>query len=708
MPSRYLSAADREALFIRSGERCERCSEPITLESMHAAHLRAHVHGGPAVLSNLGAWCARCNLQQGSHDVCDPRPPARDWQLEALGPILYRLMAANDAARVATLSAAPGAGKTYFAGLVFLRLFELGLVDRMLVLVPRKPLVKQWIGAMLNDLHIELKGNSAVERSKSGQAGVVVTYQSLNPETVSNHANRILELRTLLVLDEVHHLSDKVDEDTGEPAAWGKWVTQLAGTVDKELKVAAILNLSGTLWRTTPNERISTVRYEPDEEKPSELCSVVDYSIESQRLILDVDPSLRPVDLWRMGARVTLDDFMQATTIDSHITDLHDRAGRAVLRGVNLDAAWRTSFIEVVLDKLRDQRDSLPGVHVKALIVATSRQQAQLLQQTANAITGKHTAVLATSKLPNASEILEEFRQRKGPGILCTCDMAGEGFDCPEICVLGFATNKLTKLYIRQVVARAQRLTTYERTHKAVVPAMIVAPDVPELIKRLGELLAPMRHTIEDLPLPLPPRPPRPPRPDDDEEKFWPPPMPTIAVTGVTPDADTTASISEDTTTGVPGEHVQRVAKHLLSLAAQPSIALRSIIANQRAHEEAKDVSPLDPIDPALRRDYSDIFGAVEHEPPSKRAMSVEEQAQRYRNRLKHASGWWQMNRREDNCSVQTFTVEMHKAAGIRSGERETASLDQLRAAWGAAWQFILRHCGANNLRPPNPQDWDR
>jgi superfamily II DNA or RNA helicase len=58
---------------------------------------------------------------------------------------------------------------------------------------------------------------------------------------------------------------------------------------------------------------------------------------------------------------------------------------------------------------------------------------------------------------------LETFRRLDRPGILCTVDMAGEGYDCPDIAVVGFATNKLTPLYVRQVVARAQRVTAYER-----------------------------------------------------------------------------------------------------------------------------------------------------------------------------------------------------------------------------------------------------
>src|SRR5262245_3218913 len=139
MPRRRLSRADREALFLRSNGRCQResCSTAITLETFHVAHLRAHAHGGPTVLENLGAWCAPCNWVQGARDVRDTRVAPRAWQLEALPAIVERIARSG----AATVAAAPGAGKTVFAGLVFEQLYAAGLVDRLVVFVPNLTLV---------------------------------------------------------------------------------------------------------------------------------------------------------------------------------------------------------------------------------------------------------------------------------------------------------------------------------------------------------------------------------------------------------------------------------------------------------------------------------------------------------------------------------------------------------------------------------------
>ena len=116
-PRKRPTRAMREAIFQRSNSVCQRngCDRPIELDTFHVSHLRSHAHGGALVEANLEAWCSRCNLTQGAADVRDTRTLPREWQLDALDRVVQRI--AKDGA--ATVSAAPGAGKTIFAGLVF-------------------------------------------------------------------------------------------------------------------------------------------------------------------------------------------------------------------------------------------------------------------------------------------------------------------------------------------------------------------------------------------------------------------------------------------------------------------------------------------------------------------------------------------------------------------------------------------------------------
>jgi len=487
-PSRTL----REHLYQRSGGLCELCCKPIQLDSFHVAHLRAHAHGGALVEENLGAWCPECNLTWGVNDVKDTRLEPRLWQWNALAKIVEQIAGT----RVATVAAAPGAGKTVFAGLVFEALRESGRIDRMVVLAPRRTLVYQWHDSLFRARHIELRPNGEVERS--GQDGVVVTYQSLSADTVGIHRRQAEISRTLFVLDEVHHVGEPTS--SGGRPAWARYVGEPIGDVKDEIRVAGVLNLSGTLWRSKTTERISSVRYQPDD--GGKLISDVDFEITAAELIRE--GHLRPVDLFRRGAQVNLVNLAEARRIISTIADLDDSAaGRAAIRELPADAAWRDSFVETILDCLERRHRDLGNGPAKALIVARSQPDARAFQETVNRLMRarglRPIAELAVSDEPDAHETLERFRHLDRPGVLCTVDMAGEGYDCPDIVVVGFATNKLTPLYVRQVVARAQRVTAYEREKLGhPIPAAVIIPDVPELVDVMSSILEPMRHELRD------------------------------------------------------------------------------------------------------------------------------------------------------------------------------------------------------------------
>ncbi len=310
----------REFIFSRADGHCQRCGAEITLETYHLAHQRAHTHGGPLHESNAQAWCRRCNLTWGARDAGDSRLIPREWQLAALDKVLSTIRRGG----AATVSAAPGAGKTVFAGLVFEALRELGLVDRMVALVPRRSLVDQWKDSLVAHRHIELKPNSAVERR--GQSGVVVTYQSLgNPDALETHQREAERSRTLLVLDEVHHVGERPG---GIRPAWARNVSRLAGDVEKhDLHVAGILNLSGTLWRSAKDEQISTVLYRTLDD--NRLESLVDFTVTVEELVGRGE--LRPLDLYRLGAQVRLADYQNLEHVVGDLSDLDEQPARAVM-----------------------------------------------------------------------------------------------------------------------------------------------------------------------------------------------------------------------------------------------------------------------------------------------------------------------------------------------------------------------------------------
>jgi superfamily II DNA or RNA helicase len=674
------------------------------LDDLQVSHLRAYAHGGPLILDNLAAWCAPCNLQVGATDVGDGRLEPRAWQQEALKPIVAQIVAS----RAATLSAAPGAGKTVFAGLVFEHLRALDVVDRMVVLAPRRTLVDQWVAALARHRHLQLKPFSTCERRHVQQVGVVVTYQSLNLETTAEHREQAARSRTLLVLDEVHH----VGEPGGQghiPPAWARYVTEFAGTVDQDLHVAAVLNLSGTLWRTDPSERISTVRYKTL--PTGRLESIVDYDVGAPYLI--GERQLRPVDLFRQGARVEVADLRQLEIIESHMADLDARPARAVVAKLGSDAAFRRSFVRAVLERLEVAHRSLDRAPVKALIVCARQDHARAMQDTADMLMRQRglrpITALAVSDEREAAETLERFRRERQVGVLCTVDMAGEGYDCPEIVVVGFASNKLTPLYIRQVVARAQRVTDREWTRGRPIPATIVVPDIAEVVDQVSQVILPMRHEVVARDRDDTRDRDRESDPDRDCDRDSEPRYEEYQLRAVHPDDDLHARVVGEQDGDVDGEAVRRLEPILAGLHVEPSYAARVIVAARHVAAQREAAQPFDRArgsDAAIDAlaDGSRPVSRSDTEAVARRRASREDEATSWQRDLHGLSRWWALH---GDVPVAEFTALVNAAGDIPPGGRGLASPEQLQAAYDYAAQRILAYAQRRALKPPAiRRDW--
>jgi superfamily II DNA or RNA helicase len=682
------SQALRETLFLRSEGVCERpeCSTEIDIDTFHVSHLRAHANGGALVEENLGAWCAKCNLTLGARDAGDTRVHPRAWQIRALDRAVKQITQS----KVATIAAAPGAGKTVFASLVFEALLDANVVDRLVVVAPRATLVKQWYKSLFQARHIEIRPGSNVERR--GQHGVVVTYQSLNAQSIGVHQGQAERLRTLYVLDEVHHL--------GEPdnSAWARAIQELVGDVQGQIHVAGVLNLSGTLWRSKASERISTVRYSLDGD--SKLVSDVDYEVTATELIRE--GQLRPVDLFRRGATVELVNLSDAKRIVSPIADLDDRgAGRAALRELPSDEAWRESFVDAILGRLERRHRDLGNGPAKALIVARSQDDARAFQKMANRLMTARgmpsIAELAVSDERDAHETLERFRKSSKPGVLCTVDMAGEGYDCPDIVVVGFATNKLTPLYVRQVVARAQRVTDYERNQLGrPIPAAVVIPDVPQLVDVMSSILEPMRHEVQeqadsqaDTDLDAQPAP----------DGTLPIGLSSYLLEGVDDHVDGDVRVTGEQDGDVAMELVRLVEPEARRVGLPESDAPRMVWAVRNALTERRDTRPFDP----LSRTEDQMASALTQEPPSSPAavvepLPIEQVANGLRSDLGSLGRWWKQH---GDSPVGVFQNEINRAGRFGAGGRETASVEQLRAALDYGRRRVSQYCDQHNLPRP-------
>lgn len=689
----------REQVYVLSGGQCQftdqsvappvTCARPITIESFHAAHLRSVKSGGATILENLAAWCAPCNLRHGARDAGDTRYAPRGWQAVGLSdPDIPQRIVQHG---VATVSAAPGAGKTAFAGFVIESLFEADHIDRAVIFVPRDALVEQWHDDLKRARHLDFSQDAAHERS--GTLGTIVTYQSLTAESVKVHLARLRASPTLLVFDEVHHLGEE-----RQRKAWARYAMDLAGELDA-LNVAGVLNLSGTLWRSLPGQRISTVHYQP--EPDGKVLAKVDLDIKARDLI-DAG-QLRPVDLYRCGATVEMVDLSTATRIIGEIADLDDIGpARAVLRGIWRDAEFRRHFVEAVVDRLKAAWTALGGYPVKGLIVAPGQAEARLFQETANAVMLtrglRPFTELAISDEAGAARTLKHFRTQRRAGILCTVDMAGEGYDCRDIVVIGFAANRLTPLSIRQVVARAQRVTDHERTVLGrPISAAVVIPEIPALEEHMKNILVPMRHELVEPPTPPPPPPPPTPK---DPDMIWdppPPPTPRYQIGDVRDLTEGDAHVVGVEDGDIPMGDIRFIAPHLREVGIPETDAARVLWAVRQGKREQRDESPFDPLSPEDQQ-LADLGGARCPGEVRRERMTDSETAQGWQDELAKLERWWVM---KGDSPVTVFAGQANQAAGIVGGKRRQASLEQILVAYGWALTTARAYCARTGIPLP-------
>src|SRR5918997_5304507 len=167
---------------------------------------------------------------------------------------LVAAMARGEATGVTDILAAvtPGGGKSLLPVIAAARLIEAGHVERICWVVPRDSLRLQaeeafadtsWRNALGHALSVRAADNEP--DPSRGLAGYVTTYQAV-AAAPGLHLAEVQRHRTLLVVDELHHLPALYDLDPhagDDEAAWSRALLPLL-----ETSVVRLL-MSGTLTR---------------------------------------------------------------------------------------------------------------------------------------------------------------------------------------------------------------------------------------------------------------------------------------------------------------------------------------------------------------------------------------------------------------------------------------------------------------------------
>ena len=431
---------------------------------------------------------------------------------------LVASIARGEAEAVTDILAAvtPGGGKSLLPVIAAAELIAAGRVERIVWVVPRDSLRLQaeevfadpvWRRALRHDLRVRSAENAS--DPCRGLSGYVTTYQAV-AAAPALHLAEARGHRTLLVVDEVHHLPapDTRACETGEEAAVEPEAGAWSRAILPLFKAAALrLLLSGTLERadgrpilglpyrpTVPSRR-------PDLDLDAPGLAVIGYSRAkalAERSVLPVNfGALDGEASWLEGGRTAGDARLGPHRLGGGL--------RATTRPA-LFTALRTGFARDLLQeafgatrRLRARRraerglaagEDAPGLG-KLLVVApdqaSARRYADMVREWMPAAQGARSVRLATSSERDAHEAIAAFRLRPEPAVLVTVAMAYEGLDAPEIAVVAALTHIRSRPWLEQMIARATRVDPQAGPY-ADQQALVFHPDDPLFARFRAEL----------------------------------------------------------------------------------------------------------------------------------------------------------------------------------------------------------------------------
>ncbi len=322
--------------------------------------------------------------------------------------------------------------------------------------------------------------------------------------------------RTLLVVDEVHHLPGLAGYEPGtavdpksleEASSWSRALLPLLECARVRLLLSGTLERAdgrAVLWlpyRAGPRPGARRV----DMEAPG--WAVVGYS----RAQAVADRAVLPVTFGALDGEATwAEPLAGGAGEDARVTvGPHRLSGPHPTETTRpaLFTALRTGFATELLRRafeatreLRARRRLERGLPAgaaarglgKLLVVAPDQAAARaylgMLRGWMPAEQARRDILLATSSERDAHEALAAFRLLLDPSILVTVAMASEGLDAPEVAVVAALTQNRSRPWLEQMIARATRVDPHAGSYEGQ-QALVFHPDDP--------LFAAFRRRIE-------------------------------------------------------------------------------------------------------------------------------------------------------------------------------------------------------------------
>ncbi|SHI74401.1 Superfamily II DNA or RNA helicase [Actinomyces denticolens] len=386
----------------------------------------------------------------------------RAWQAAALEK--YMTAMPQDFLAVAT----PGAGKTTFALRIAVELLRLGEVHKVTIVCPTEHLKYQWAEAAAKvGIHIDPSYSNGQGALGSRFDGVALTYAQVaaNPAL---HRARTDSIRTLVILDEIHH--------GGDALSWGDAIREAFSPARRRLA------LTGTPFRSDESP-IPFVTYA--EEAGGIKRSKADYSYGYSDALRDgvVRPVMFMSYSGEMRWRTRAGDEVAARLGEPLTKDLEAQAWRTAL---DPKGEWIPAVLAAADQRLSEMRRQVPDAG--GLVIAADQRSARAYARQLAAITGESPTVVLSDD-SGASSRIETFAESTDRWMVAV-RMVSEGVDVPRLAVGVYATSTSTPLFFAQAVGRFVRSRARGET------ASVFLPSVTPLLGLANEMEVARDHVL--------------------------------------------------------------------------------------------------------------------------------------------------------------------------------------------------------------------
>ena len=424
--------------------------QDVPLDGNHADHIYPKSLGGSDDVSNCQILTPDGNIQKSANFQ-----GLRDWQSKFAdqwdkGVSRFLLMAI------------PAGGKTFGSLYVAKQFLDAGTDRRVLIIVPKLNIRRQWEVEAKKMFGVNLQTSEFGTDFKSGFVGGVATYQSLASQ-VALFRKIVTSRPTLVIFDEVHHLSDA--------ATWGE-----AAKITCE-NAKRMLMLSGTPFRTD-GIAIPFVNYDKDG-----FC-VPHFSYNLPQGL--IDGVVRSFTFHYSSGSFDEIKFGQERKVEFSSQMSDDEAAENLRRLLTPEGSFLAEQIRLSHEKLVQIRAHIPDA--AAMAVCVDQCHAMKVAEVIKRVTGCVASVIVSDET-FATDTTDNFRNGTGEWLVSVAQVS-EGTDIKRLHVLCYLTSATTEVFFRQVIGRVNRTRFQENNTNVTQEAgsldlecFVYLPSDPRLIR---------------------------------------------------------------------------------------------------------------------------------------------------------------------------------------------------------------------------------